>query len=254
MSRCAHRAGMAALAALTLIVPACGGGAQIASLVQAKKPAEEMFTSLEAALTKAGVVELAPLEGEPPVPTPKSAQAWIDFAKTPRGLDVLVDTGDGSVALRQVGAGVTYIKIDNSDKWIEVKTGDKKAKNLLPLVELSKAFTNPLAELDLVTKIATEDGFKDVGTVTLDGTALTHWQAVQPAGTQKAEWLKDVEPDPSPDTKAPDTLDVWLDDKGFPRRIAQSHQGQLLGFGLKPSTAGTHFAKPSSSSIIQPQG
>ncbi len=253
MSRSAHRAGLAALSAVALLLPACGGGSQIASLVQAKKPAEEMYAALAKSFTGAGVVEVTALEGEPPTPAPKSAQAWVKPGGSTTFLDATFGADASEVSVRRLAANVTYIKADKSDKWVEVASDSKKGKNFLPLVELVDAFSDPLAMVDLVAKTATEDGFKDVGTVTLDGTALTHWQAVQPAGTQKAEWLKDLPADATLDPKAPDTVEVWLDDKGFPRRIGQSHQGQLIGFALKPSTAGSHFAKPASASIMQPQ-
>jgi hypothetical protein len=253
MYRAAHRVGLVTLSAATVLLSACGGGAQIASLVQEKKPAEEMYAALAKSLDDAAVVEIAALEGEPPVPTPKSAQAWVKFGGNPNALDATFG-GDGTtVAVRQLAAGISYVKTDNSDKWMEVKAASKEGKNLLPLVELASSIADPLATLDLVAKTATEDGFKDVGTVTLDGAAVTHWQAVQPAGTQRAEWLKDLPPDSKFDPKAPDTVEVWLDDKGFPRRIGQSHQGVLVGFALKPSTVGSHFAKPASSSIMKPQ-
>jgi hypothetical protein len=200
------------------------------------KPVVELATASAGVLRAAGVVSIVSLKGTDPQPVPQLAQAWVDFSKSPAAISYQVAESAGKVTtIISLPGAPLYVKLPDRAKWSAIGPKAVKGAGIAGLTTLMELFTNPLGAIGVSPELRSEKGFEKVGLETLPAGVATHWRAVPlPASAGVTQ-----------------SVDVWLDDQGFPVRLIQRRKdGTYTGIDLAATTAGTHFVPPPTSQIV----
>jgi hypothetical protein len=247
--------GRVALVAALVATSACSSR-DILDAVDKPKETKAFMTEIQAALRKAGVVQINQLGGNTVRAEidPKLGLAWADYSKNPITSSLeLTPPGQQKVLMLFPAPGSSYIKTDAGEPWVKVVPGVAATKGLEATTTEGRLNADPVTSLGLTPALKTGDSFRQQGPQKLGSEELSVWEAPLTSGARSPLWKVIVdEAQAKLDPKGKDTVQVWLDDKQFPRAVAEMHGGQLLGFALKPAAAGDHFKVPTGKDVITP--
>ncbi len=245
--------------AVALISLAACSPSKIADAIDKPKESKQFLTDVQAAVTKTGIVQITPLEGEPMKPNTEEGGIIADYSKPTVASQVLFKSGSDVLSFRFLPTG-DFISTTNGKQWFKNEPNSQlmKDKDFVSSVKVAKLAANPLVSLEATPEVKTVDGFRNIGTDTVDGVKVTKWQAKQVEGTRVGAWdaFNESPAGTKLDTKAADFIEIWLDDKGFPRRVMQGHQSLYVAFQFKPGTPADAAAlkAPTGAALIKAPG